>query len=71
MTCKVNVKNYGGDIAPDSLFIDAIPDGTEYVPGSIKAMKAGTETRVTDAVDSDIGDLQNNKVTVNEGTLKS
>lgn len=69
LTYKVNVKNYGGDIAGNSIFTDTIPDGTEYVPGSIKVMKAGTETSVTDAVDSDIGDFQNNKVTVKLGDL--
>ncbi|PEA55619.1 hypothetical protein CON64_06785 [Bacillus pseudomycoides] len=69
LTYKVNVKNYGGDIAADSVFTDAIPDGTEYVPGSIKVMKNGIETSVTDAVDGDTGDFQSNKVTVKLGDL--
>ncbi|MBH0356841.1 DUF11 domain-containing protein [Bacillus toyonensis] len=67
LTYKVNVKNYGGDIASDSVLTDAIPDGTEYVSESIKVMKSGTETSVTDAVDNEIGDFQNNKVTVKLG----
>ncbi|WP_256416318.1 isopeptide-forming domain-containing fimbrial protein, partial [Bacillus cereus] len=65
LTYTVNIKNEGGDIADNSVFTDMIPDGTEYVPGSIKVTKAGTETNVTDAVDGDIGNVQNNKVTVN------
>ncbi|MBC2682613.1 isopeptide-forming domain-containing fimbrial protein [Bacillus toyonensis] len=69
LTYKVNVKNYGGDIASDSVFIDTIPDGTEYVPGSIKVTKSGTTTGITDAIDGDEGDFQNNKVTVKLGNL--
>ncbi|MGG2014611.1 isopeptide-forming domain-containing fimbrial protein [Bacillus sp. S10(2024)] len=69
LTYKVNAKNYGGDIASDSVFIDTIPDGTEYVPGSIKVMKNGTTTGITDAIDGDEGDFQNNKVTVKLGKL--
>lgn len=71
LTYKVNVKNYGGDIAADSVFTDMIPEGTEYVPGSIKVVKAGATTSVTDAVDGDIGNFQNNKVTVNLGDLSN
>ncbi|SDZ13039.1 isopeptide-forming domain-containing fimbrial protein [Bacillus sp. 166amftsu] len=69
LTYKVNVKNYGGDIASDSVFIDTIPDGTEYVPGSIKVTKNGTTTGITDAIDGDEGDFQNNRVTVKLGKL--
>ncbi|WP_177206888.1 isopeptide-forming domain-containing fimbrial protein [Bacillus sp. 491mf] len=69
LTYKVNAKNYGGDIASDSVFIDTIPDGTEYVPGSIKVTKNGTITGITDAIDGDEGDFQNNKVTVKLGNL--
>ncbi|WP_070168305.1 isopeptide-forming domain-containing fimbrial protein [Bacillus mycoides] len=69
LTYKVNAKNYGGDIASDSVFIDTIPDGTEYVPGSIKVTKNGTTTGITDAIDGDEGDFQNNKVTVKLGNL--
>ncbi|PEQ65029.1 isopeptide-forming domain-containing fimbrial protein [Bacillus cereus] len=69
LTYTVNVKNYGGDIAADSVFTDAIPDGTKYVPGSIKVTKNGTKTSATDAIDGDIGDFQNNKVTVRLGDI--
>src|SRR5699024_6417838 len=36
LTYEVTVKNSGGDIAADTVLEDAIPEGTEYVPGSLK-----------------------------------
>ncbi|PAE09893.1 hypothetical protein CHI02_22925, partial [Niallia circulans] len=69
LTYEVNVKNNGGDIAADALFEDAIPEGTEYVPGSLK-IKNGTGTiDLTDADDNDAGHFDGQKVIVKLGDL--
>ncbi|PFV82859.1 hypothetical protein COL05_09155 [Bacillus sp. AFS059628] len=69
LTYKVTVKNDGGDIAANSIFTDAIPMGTEYVPGSIQVIKNGQVSTVTDGKDTDSGDYLDGKVTVNLGDL--
>ncbi|MGG0257163.1 Ig-like domain-containing protein [Bacillus toyonensis] len=69
LTYQVTIRNDGGDIAADSVFTDKIPDGTEYVPESIKLMRNGTEINITDKKDSDIGHIKNDEVTVNLGDI--
>ncbi|MCW1941498.1 hypothetical protein OMD49_27640 [Bacillus anthracis] len=67
LTYQVKVKNDGGDIAANSIFTDAIPAGTEYVPGSIQVIKNGQASTVTDGKDTDSGEYLDGKVTVNLG----
>ncbi|MBE5107539.1 DUF11 domain-containing protein [Bacillus thuringiensis] len=69
LTYNVKVKNDGGDVASNAIFTDAIPEGTEYVPGTIKVIKDAKVTNLTDAKDTDAGHFQNKKVTVNLGDL--
>ncbi|OUA67369.1 isopeptide-forming domain-containing fimbrial protein [Bacillus thuringiensis] len=69
LTYNVKVKNDGGDIAANSIFTDAIPAGTEYVPGSIQVTKNAKTDSVTDGKDTDSGYYQDGKVTVNLGDL--
>ncbi|OTY36781.1 hypothetical protein BK742_24125, partial [Bacillus thuringiensis serovar pingluonsis] len=69
LTYNVTVKNDGGDIAANSIFTDAIPAGTEYVPGSIQVIKNGQASTVTDGKDTDSGEYLDGKVTVNLGDL--
>ncbi|WP_242280821.1 isopeptide-forming domain-containing fimbrial protein [Bacillus cereus group sp. BfR-BA-01347] len=69
LTYQVKVKNDGGDIAANSIFTDAIPAGTEYVPGSIQVIKNGQASTVTDGKDTDSGEYLDGKVTVNLGDL--
>ncbi|HDR4909506.1 TPA: DUF11 domain-containing protein, partial [Bacillus cereus] len=69
LTYKVKVKNDGGDIAAKSIFTDAIPVGTEYVPGSIQVTKNAKTDSITDGKDTDSGYYQDGKVTVDLGDL--
>ncbi|MBP3971887.1 SpaH/EbpB family LPXTG-anchored major pilin [Bacillus sp. WL1] len=69
LTYQVKVKNDGGDIAANSIFTDAIPAGTEYVPESIQVIKNGQASTVTDGKDTDSGEYLDGKVTVNLGDL--
>ena len=47
------------------MFTDMIPEGTEYVPGSIKVQANGTETAITDAEDNDAGFYKDKKLLLN------
>ncbi|MFY4674980.1 isopeptide-forming domain-containing fimbrial protein [Bacillus anthracis] len=69
LTYNVTVKNDGGDVASNAVFTDAIPEGTEYVPGTIKVIKDAKTTNVTDETDTDLGYYQDGKVTVKLGDL--
>ncbi|MFB5678200.1 isopeptide-forming domain-containing fimbrial protein [Paenibacillus terreus] len=69
LTYAVNVKNQGGDIAADASFTDAIPVGTEYVPGSIALINGSTTTKLTDAADTDAGDFNGSQISVRLGDL--
>ncbi|MFP3723474.1 isopeptide-forming domain-containing fimbrial protein, partial [Niallia circulans] len=69
LTYEVNVKNNGGDIAADALFEDAIPEGTEYVPGSLKITNGTGTIDLTDADDNDAGHFDGQKVIVKLGDL--
>ncbi|QUF65401.1 isopeptide-forming domain-containing fimbrial protein [Bacillus atrophaeus] len=69
LTYAVQVKNQGGDVASDASFSDAIPEGTEYVPGSLKLINGSTTKNLTDASDSDEGNFDGNKVNITLGDL--
>ncbi|AZV48838.1 hypothetical protein DIC78_07215 [Bacillus halotolerans] len=69
LTYAVQIKNQGGDIASDASFSDAIPEGTEYVPGSLKLINGSTTKNLTDASDSDEGNFDGNKVNITLGDL--
>ncbi|MFP7490989.1 isopeptide-forming domain-containing fimbrial protein [Bacillus paralicheniformis] len=69
LTYSVQVKNEGGDIAANANFTDLIPEGTEYVPGSLKLIKGLTTKNLTDASDSDEGHFDGSKVNVKLGNL--
>ena len=69
LTYSVQVKNEGGDIAANANFSDLIPEGTEYVPGSLKLIKGSTTKILTDASDSDEGHFDGSKVNVKLGNL--
>jgi len=71
LTYDVAVKNEGGDVAASTVFEDTIPDGTVYVPGSLRITKGPGAGSLTDAQDGDAGrfDSANNKVIVNLGNL--
>jgi len=71
LTYDVAVKNEGGDVAASTVFEDTIPDGTVYVPGSLRITKGPGAGSLTDAQDDDAGrfDSANNKVIVNLGDL--
>ncbi|MED0589037.1 isopeptide-forming domain-containing fimbrial protein [Bacillus subtilis] len=69
LTYAVQVKNQGGDVAADASFSDAIPEGTEYVPGSLKLINGSTSKNLTDASDDDEGNFDGNKVNITLGDL--
>ncbi|TQJ99674.1 LPXTG-motif cell wall-anchored protein/uncharacterized repeat protein (TIGR01451 family)/fimbrial isopeptide formation D2 family protein [Bacillus sp. SJZ110] len=69
LTYAVQVKNQGGDVAADASFSDAIPEGTEYVPGSLKLINGSTTKNLTDASDGDEGNFDGNKVNITLGNL--
>ncbi|MCY8475273.1 isopeptide-forming domain-containing fimbrial protein [Bacillus halotolerans] len=69
LTYAVQVKNQGGDVAADASFSDAIPEGTEYVPGSLKLINGSTTKNLTDASDGDEGNFDGNKVNITLGDL--
>ncbi|MEC1486441.1 isopeptide-forming domain-containing fimbrial protein [Bacillus haynesii] len=69
LTYSVQVKNEGGDIASNANFTDLIPEGTEYVPGSLKLINGSTTKNLTDASDSDEGHFDGSKVNVKLGNF--
>ncbi|GIP35800.1 isopeptide-forming domain-containing fimbrial protein [Paenibacillus sp. J2TS4] len=69
LTYEVTIKNNGGDIAANAVFEDAIPAGTEYVPGSLKITNGSGQGDLTDEDDSDAGHFDGQKVIVNLGDL--
>ncbi|PAE86754.1 hypothetical protein CHH72_22020, partial [Shouchella clausii] len=69
LTYEVTVKNTGGDIAADTVFEDAIPEGTEYVPGSMKILTGPNAGDLTDADDTDAGHFDGDKVIIQLGDL--
>ncbi|MFP7289181.1 isopeptide-forming domain-containing fimbrial protein, partial [Shouchella clausii] len=71
LTYEVTIKNNGGDIADDVFFEDAIPEGTEYVPGSIKILTGPNAGDLTDADDNDAGQFDGEKVIIELGELQN
>ncbi|WP_366248851.1 isopeptide-forming domain-containing fimbrial protein [Terribacillus aidingensis] len=71
LTYEVTTKNNGGDIAADTVFEDAIPEGTEYVPGSMKLVNGSDTVSLTDADDDDAGVFDGNKVRVELGDVQN
>jgi uncharacterized repeat protein (TIGR01451 family)/fimbrial isopeptide formation D2 family protein/LPXTG-motif cell wall-anchored protein len=69
LTYEVTVKNTGGDIAANAVFEDAIPEGTEYVPGSIKILTGPNAGDLTDADGDDAGHFDGDKVIIQLGDL--
>ncbi|MFM9278305.1 isopeptide-forming domain-containing fimbrial protein [Paenibacillus jiagnxiensis] len=69
LTYAVTVKNQGGDIAAHANFTDAIPAGTEYVPGSMALINGSTTTRLTDAADTDAGHFNGSQISIRLGDL--
>ncbi|MBD8028397.1 DUF11 domain-containing protein [Ureibacillus sp. Re31] len=71
LTYEVTTKNGGGDVAANAVFEDAIPEGTEYVPGSLKITNGPGAGDLTDATGDDAGyfDADNNKVVIELGDL--
>ncbi len=69
LTYEVTVKNAGGDVASNTVIEDAIPEGTEYVPGSMKILSGPKKGDVTDEKDNDAGHYTDGKVTFNIGDL--
>ncbi|MBD8028699.1 DUF11 domain-containing protein, partial [Ureibacillus sp. Re31] len=71
LTYEVTTKNGGGDVAANAVFEDAIPEGTEYVPGSLKITNGPGAGDLTDATGDDAGhfDADNNKIVVELGDL--
>ncbi|MDY7224169.1 isopeptide-forming domain-containing fimbrial protein [Halalkalibacterium halodurans] len=69
LTYEVTIKNEGGDIAADVVFEDAIPEGTEYVPGSMRIVTGPNAGDLTDADDGDAGHFDGEKVIIQLGDL--
>ncbi|PXW80009.1 putative repeat protein (TIGR01451 family)/fimbrial isopeptide formation D2 family protein, partial [Pseudogracilibacillus auburnensis] len=69
LTYEITVKNSGGDIAANTIIEDAIPEGTEYVPGSMKILNGPKAGDLTDVEDNDAGHYADGKVTFKLGDL--
>jgi len=69
LTYEVTIKNNGGDIAANTVFEDAIPTGTEYIPGSLKIVSGPNAGDLTDADDQDAGHFDGQQVIIMLGDL--
>ncbi|MEI3606928.1 isopeptide-forming domain-containing fimbrial protein [Pseudogracilibacillus sp. SE30717A] len=69
LTYEMTVKNSGGDIAANTVIEDAIPEGTEYVPGSMKILNGPKAGDLTDVEDNDAGHFNDEKVIFKLGDL--
>nr|WP_246521292.1 isopeptide-forming domain-containing fimbrial protein [Ornithinibacillus massiliensis] len=69
LTYEVTIKNNGGDIAADVVFEDVIPEGTEYVPGSLKIIDGPGAGDLTDEEGDDAGHFDGEKVIIELGDL--
>nr|WP_161782225.1 Ig-like domain-containing protein [Paenibacillus ehimensis] len=69
LTYSVNFKNDGGDEAGSTVLTDNIPDGTEYVPGSLEIISGPNAGKLTDASGDDQGEFlpSENRVVVRLG----
>ena len=71
LTYDVTIKNVGEHIAADAVFEDAIPEGTEYVPGSLKIVAGPNTGDLTDEEDDDAGHFAGDKVIIELGNLET
>ncbi len=69
LTYEITVKNAGGDVAGDTVIEDAIPEGTEYVPRSMKIVSGPNAGDLTDEEDDDQGYFDDEKVIFSIGDL--
>ncbi|WP_062052603.1 DUF11 domain-containing protein [Bacillus sp. JCM 19034] len=69
LTYEITVKNNSGDIAANTVLEDVIPEGTEYVPGSLKIIDGPNAGDLTDVADDDAGQFDGEKVIVELGDL--
>ena len=69
LTYKVTVKNSGGDVAANTVIEDIIPEGTEYIPGSMEILNGPNAGNLTDIADIDQGISDGKKVTIILGDL--
>ncbi|MEC0203994.1 isopeptide-forming domain-containing fimbrial protein [Paenibacillus lautus] len=69
VTYEIQIKNEGGDIAANTSVTDLIPEGTEYVPGSMKLIQGSTTKDLTDKADTDEGHFDGSKVSIQLGDL--
>ncbi|WP_339269447.1 isopeptide-forming domain-containing fimbrial protein [Paenibacillus sp. FSL W8-0187] len=69
VTYEIQIKNEGGDIAANTSVTDLIPEGTEYVPGSMKWIQGSTTKDLTDKADTDEGQFDGSKVSIQLGDL--
>ncbi|MBD8005341.1 isopeptide-forming domain-containing fimbrial protein [Bacillus norwichensis] len=69
LTYEMTIKNSGGDIAANTTIEDAIPEGTEYVPGSMKILNGPKAGDLTDVEDNDAGHFNGEKVIFKIGDL--
>ncbi|MED4953667.1 Ig-like domain-containing protein [Paenibacillus macerans] len=69
LTYTVHFKNEGGDETGNTVFTDNIPDGTEYVPGSLEIVSGPNSGKLTDAKGDDQGEFMagENRVVVRLG----
>ncbi|MGE7825096.1 Ig-like domain-containing protein [Paenibacillus sp. NPDC093718] len=69
LTYSVNFKNEGGDETGNTVFTDNIPDGTEYVPGSLEIVSGPNTGTLTDVSGDDPGEFlaSENQVVVRLG----
>ena|GEM_PF-1791388 len=69
LTYTVNFRNDGGDDSSNTVFADNIPEGTEYVPGSLEIVSGPNAGQLTDASGDDQGEFiaNENRVVVRLG----
>lgn len=61
LTYTVNFKNEGGDETGNTVFTDTIPDGTEYIPGSLEIVSGPNTGKLTDKSGDDQGEFLENE----------
>lgn len=71
LTYNVTITNVGEHLAADTVFEDAIPEGTEYVPGSMRIVTGPNAGDLTDEDDDDAGHFDGEKVIIELGNLQN
>ncbi|WP_156324085.1 isopeptide-forming domain-containing fimbrial protein [Bacillus sp. JCM 19034] len=69
LTYNVTIKNVGEHIAAETVFEDVIPEGTEYVPESMRIVTGPNAGVLTDEDADDAGHFDGEKVIINLGNL--